>query len=118
MLLDDVRDEATAYDLASRLHVALGAPVQLDGRPHRVDCCIGVGLERGDRRGPEHRESQQHDPQQHDPQPRDPLGRDPERLIREADTAMYRAKARGKGQVVLFDDEPYFEAPGHALVDD
>jgi len=89
VLLDNVRDQATAYDLAVRLHGALGTPFLVDGRPFDLDCCIGIGVEAGGDRDREQRDAEH---------------RDPERLIRDADAAMYAAKARGTGNVILFQD--------------
>lgn len=103
VLLDDVRDEATAHDLAVRLQAALATPSLVAGRPLRLDCSIGIGLEPGRHGDPEHRE---------------PEHRDPERLVRDADAAMYRAKARGKGRIVLFHDVMHRDAHRSALVED
>lgn len=85
VLLDAVGDEATAHDLAVRLHDTLATPFVVAGRTLRLDCSIGMRLAAGRHGDLSYR-------------------RDPERLVRDADAAMYRAKARGKGQVVLFRD--------------
>lgn len=98
VLLDDVRDEATAHDLAVRLQAALTTPLLVAGRPLRLDCSIGIGLEPGRHGDPEHR--------------------DPERLVRDADAAMYRAKAGGEGRIVLFHDVMQRDPQRSALVED
>jgi diguanylate cyclase (GGDEF)-like protein len=68
-----------AEAIAARLHDALLAPFVLDGREVHVSASIGIA------------------------QPR--LGNDPpEALLRDADTAMYRAKAQGPSRSELFDD--------------
>lgn len=73
-------DEATdvALGLAGRILTAIAAPFYLDGRPLALTASVGVAL------------TENHD--------------DPENLLRRADTAMYRAKARGRARFELFDD--------------
>jgi len=64
-------DEAGALALADRLEAAIGAPVNSDGTEHRLSASIGVAIG-------------------HD---------DADTLIREADAAVYRAKAAGGARV-------------------
>jgi diguanylate cyclase (GGDEF)-like protein/PAS domain S-box-containing protein len=67
-------DEAGALALADRLEAAIGVPVTADGTEHRLSASIGVAIG-------------------HD---------DPDTLIREADAAVYRAKAAGGARVEVF----------------
>ncbi len=78
VLLEDVGDEQMAMHVAERIAEALRVPVQLEGREVVPSASIGVALSvRG-----------------HD-------GHDA--LLRNADLAMYRAKANGKGCSAIFD---------------
>jgi diguanylate cyclase (GGDEF)-like protein len=70
--------EATA--LASRLIEVIGAPYELDGKQVTVDLSIGIALAPGD-------------------------GLDSEQLLKNADMALYRAKADGHGLYRFFEPE-------------
>jgi diguanylate cyclase (GGDEF)-like protein/PAS domain S-box-containing protein len=67
-------NEQTALSLGQRLQAAIRLPLTLDGVPHGLSASIGVAL--GDR--------------------------DPDSLIANADAAVYRAKARGRGHMELY----------------
>jgi len=78
ILLDQVKDPSDATLVADRLMNALAAPFLLDGRTIFTSISIGVALSN--------------------------IGYDnAEDLLRDADTAMYRAKATGKGRYEVFD---------------
>jgi diguanylate cyclase (GGDEF)-like protein/PAS domain S-box-containing protein len=79
VLLENVTGEAEAIEVAERIASALRIPVALKGRAVVVSASIGVAL------GPTRGGSQD--------------------LMREADLAMYRAKANGKARCALFDPE-------------
>lgn len=66
-----------AIELADRILTALAAPLLLDARPLVVTASIGVSISR--------------------------TKQDAETLVGQADTAMYRAKSRGKGRFEVFD---------------
>jgi len=66
--------------LARRIIRTLSAPYEIDGETLRIGASIGIAI------APEH-------------------GRDLERLMACADTALYRAKAAGKGQSIFCSDE-------------
>lgn len=68
-----------AEQLAQRLLLVLGEPFVLDG--HRIYSGASVGIVTGR-----------------------PAYETPEQVLRDADTAMYRAKARGKSAYVVFDE--------------
>lgn len=67
-------NEPTALSLGHRLQAAIRLPLTVEGVPHGLSASIGVAL--GDR--------------------------DPDSLIRNADSAVYRAKARGRGGMELY----------------
>jgi diguanylate cyclase (GGDEF)-like protein len=71
-------DEA-ALTLARRIEEALAPPVVINGREVHVSASIGVAVSRGER--------------------------DSRGLLRDADTAAYWAKARGRARSELFDEE-------------
>jgi diguanylate cyclase (GGDEF)-like protein len=75
--LGDARGQA--IDVARRLLEVIEAPVQLRGEDQHLSASIGIAIA-----GP---------------------GDTPETLLRDADAAMYRAKAAGKGRWELFDEE-------------
>jgi EAL domain-containing protein (putative c-di-GMP-specific phosphodiesterase class I) len=79
VLLEDIASEAAAIALAERIAGALCVPIMLQGREVVVSASIGVALSLPQRGS-------------HD-------------LLREADLAMYRAKASGKARCVLFNPE-------------
>jgi diguanylate cyclase (GGDEF)-like protein len=84
VLLENLAPDAasagrTALDVARAVGAALAAPLDLDGQAYRIAASIGVALSR--RQG-----ASAHD------------------LLREADTAMYHAKAGGRDGIVLFED--------------
>lgn len=85
VLLEDVDAPTDALRVAERLHAALQPPVMLEGREIFVSASIGIAVTARD-------------------------GRQATDLLRDADTAMYRAKSRGPGQTVLFDDRMHQRA--------
>ncbi len=77
ILLDDLTDEHQAQLVADRVLIALETPFDADGTELRVRASVGIAFS-----GPEQLTA--------------------EVLINSADTAMYAAKARGKGRAVQF----------------
>ena len=78
ILLDDIRHVSDAVRVADRIQTNLEAPFQLDG--HETFTTVSIGIATS---ATEYEE--------------------PEELLRDADTAMYRAKALGKARCELFD---------------
>lgn len=78
VFLDDLRDSQQAVLIAERVRQALSAPFELNGR--RLENGASIGIATGDR-GYEN----------------------PADVIRDADIAMYQAKAAGRGRCVRFD---------------
>jgi diguanylate cyclase (GGDEF)-like protein/PAS domain S-box-containing protein len=77
LLLDDVSEPREATLIAERVLQSLKAPFELDGRELFVGASIGIALATADSK--------------------------PEEVMRDADVAMYRAKADGKGRHAVFD---------------
>lgn len=84
MVLDDLRDPAEATRVASRIQRELQRPIAVEGREVFITASIGIALAGGG------------------VYPAAASAR-PEELLRDADTAMYRAKALGKSRHVVFD---------------
>nr|WP_229205743.1 GGDEF domain-containing phosphodiesterase [Duganella sp. Leaf126] len=83
----DAQQDATvplALTVAADVRAALAHPLQLDGQHYRISASIGVALV--------------------------VPGAKPHDLLREADTAMYHAKAGGRDGVMLFDGEMLADA--------
>lgn len=79
----EVRHGADAADLAARIVQDLAEPFEIDGRFVAIGASVGIALAPAD-------------------------ASDPDELLRAADTALYRAKADGKGAFRLF--EPGMDA--------
>jgi diguanylate cyclase (GGDEF)-like protein len=77
LLLEDVEDVAAAVGVASRIADELRAPLRIQGREIRTSGSIGIAS--GSRRGDD--------------------------VLRNADVAMYRAKAAGKGGYEVFEPD-------------
>lgn len=80
VLVENVDDEAWALNLADRLRNTLTQQIDIDGHQVHVGASIGIRLCDGD-------------------------DGNPDDLMRDSDTAMYHAKAEGKGRCVLFDEQ-------------
>ena len=80
MLCCDVAGENAALDLASRLAAAIAEPVPLGAGEVFITASIGIALSGA-------------------------AGDTPETLLRDADTAMYRAKADGRSQTCVFRED-------------
>jgi len=78
VLLDDIGDGRDATRVARRILESLNEPVQVEGRTLFTGASIGIAVSDGDMLEPEH-------------------------LMRNADTAMYRAKTGGRGRFEVFD---------------
>jgi diguanylate cyclase (GGDEF)-like protein/PAS domain S-box-containing protein len=78
VLLDDLKDPADAKLAANRLMEVLTPPFILDGKEIFTSASIGIALSNSSYE-------------------------DPDDMLRDADTAMYRAKSLGKGRCELFD---------------
>ena len=78
VLLDDIHDSSDATRVAERIQEILKAPVELGDREVYTSASIGIAVS-------------------------DENVQEPEQLLRHADTAMYRAKARGKARFEVFD---------------
>jgi diguanylate cyclase (GGDEF)-like protein len=85
ILLEDIRRASDAVLVAERIQEELSVPFQLDGRDVAISVSIGIVLCEG---GCE----------------------EPEELLRNADTAMYRAKQAGKGGHAVFNETMHVEA--------
>ncbi len=87
VLVRDVTDEASLVDLGERVVAAVRRPLEVRaehgtvaaGRAVRIGASVGVAVARGG-------------------------GEGAEALLAEADSAVYRAKSRGRGRVEVFDD--------------
>ena len=77
MLLEQTRGEGEVMDVAHRISAALGRPLQVEGKD--VDLSASIGIARAQ-------------PQQ-----------SADEVLRNADVAMYHAKARGKACAVLYE---------------
>jgi diguanylate cyclase (GGDEF)-like protein/PAS domain S-box-containing protein len=77
ILLDELKGEQDATQLAERIQREIRAPFQVGKRQVYTSASIGIALSSDG-------------------------SREPERLLRDADTAMYRAKALGKAQYAVF----------------
>lgn len=77
VLLEGIHDADDACSLAERIHQALQAPFSLGGQEVFTSASIGIAMNAEDDR--------------------------PEDLLRNADTAMYRAKTLGRSRHALFD---------------
>jgi diguanylate cyclase (GGDEF)-like protein len=78
ILLEALESPSDASEAAERIAAALQAPVDLEGREVFVGASLGVALS-------------------------GPGAQRPEDLLRNADLALYRAKANGKGRAATFD---------------
>jgi diguanylate cyclase (GGDEF)-like protein/PAS domain S-box-containing protein len=78
VLVEDIRDERAAIEMAERVAAVFTKPFPLAGSEHFVTTSIGIALARG--------------------------GEPPDELIRDADAAMYRAKERGSARYEVFDE--------------
>ena len=78
VLLDDIRDAADAEGVADRIHRELMAPFQIAGQELYTSCSIGIALSSTGYEKPED-------------------------ILRDADTAMYRAKSGGRARHAMFD---------------
>ncbi len=85
VLLEDIRDESDAIRVAKRIQNALVPPFAVEGNKIHITASIGISI------GTPHYQQ---------------AGE----ILRDADTAMYRAKALGRGRHVLFDEEMHKRA--------
>jgi diguanylate cyclase (GGDEF)-like protein/PAS domain S-box-containing protein len=87
VLLEDLGDETDAVPVADNILKQFARPFMLDDREVVVTASIGIALN-------------------------DECGDQAESLLRDADVAMYRAKAGGKGRHTVFTAKMYAEALG------
>lgn len=85
ILLEELNHSDDVTKVAERINLALTYPFELDGCEVFTSASIGIALGRPDLEKPED-------------------------LIREADTAMYRAKAKGRACYAIFDQEMHAQA--------
>jgi diguanylate cyclase (GGDEF)-like protein/PAS domain S-box-containing protein len=86
LLLDNIEAPLEASYVALRIHKSLNAPFNLDGQEVYISVSMGITLSGWYER--------------------------PEDMLRDADTAMYRAKSRGPGSHELFDRDMQAQALG------
>ncbi|MEM7350806.1 MAG: EAL domain-containing protein [Acidobacteriota bacterium] len=79
ILLDDVRDASNAVRVARRIQQELEVPFRLEGREIYSTASIGIALSAADS--------------------------EPADVLRDADTAMYRAKGQGRASHAIFDSQ-------------
>ena len=84
MLLEGLHAPAEAIQVAERLQEGLRAPIDIGGREVYTSASIGIAMTKA--------------------------GTTPADVLRDADTAMYRAKAQGKARSALFDDAMHARA--------
>jgi len=85
ILMESINGPADVSRATGRIHEAIASPFTIEGQDIFTSASIGVTIA-----GPEYEQ--------------------PEQIIRDADTAMYRAKAQGRGRSEMFDVEMRAEA--------
>ena len=85
VLLRGLWDEAQALTIASRIQTAVASPFQLEHHQVNATASIGIALSGAGTK-------------------------EPEELLRNADIAMYKAKARSKGGIQVFDSDMHVRA--------
>ena len=85
IVLDEIGDAWRAVLVAERLQSSLKAPIQVEGHQLYLSSSIGVAVSGESCAGPEE-------------------------MLRDADTAMFGAKQRGRARVVLFDEQMHRDA--------
>ena len=85
ILLDGLRKPSDAVVVAERLQKQLSVPFKLRGQEVVISASIGIALDQGEHKMAEH-------------------------LLRDADTAMYRAKVAGKARHEVFDEAMHTQA--------
>jgi diguanylate cyclase (GGDEF)-like protein/PAS domain S-box-containing protein len=85
MLLDDVKDPLDAEHLAQEIQDAIAAPFMIAGTEMYSSASIGIAMTGG-------------------------VPRDPEEILRDAETAMYRAKESGRARAEVFDSSMHARA--------
>lgn len=85
VLLDEIRQSDDATRAAERVKQELARPFSIDGHEIHIGGSIGIALSQT-------------------------IGERPEDILRDADIAMYRAKAAGKDQVAVFDPNMHRQA--------
>lgn len=84
VLLDDLREETDAARVAERLLETVGRPHPFNGQMIHITASIGIATS-------------------------DREYKDASEVLRDADTAMYRAKAAGRARYVMFDEKMHEE---------
>jgi len=87
VLIDDMGEQDVPSRVAERIQAALRAPFELAGREVFVTASVGIALNRS-------------------------RYEEPEDFLRDADTAMHHAKARGRGHHQVFDTAMHAQALG------
>jgi diguanylate cyclase (GGDEF)-like protein/PAS domain S-box-containing protein len=90
ILLQDLNDTDDAISVAERIHQSLREPINLDTSEIFISTSIGIAI--GGSLPPYTQYSQASD------------------ILRDADLAMYRAKARGQGKYTVFDQKMHLRA--------
>lgn len=85
VLLEDVKDAAGAVNIADRIQKEIALPLVINGHEVFTSTSIGIACSTTGYESPEH-------------------------VLRDADTAMYRAKASGKARHELFDEAMHLRA--------
>ncbi|ARV63095.1 hypothetical protein BZZ01_18195 [Nostocales cyanobacterium HT-58-2] len=93
ILLEEIHNVSDAIKVAERIQQELALPIELNGQEVFTTASIGIAL------------SSTADYDQ------------PEKLLRDADTAMYRAKALGKARYELFNQQMYTDAVARLQLD-
>ena len=88
ILLDNIQDTHAPIRVAEDILTTLASPIMLDGHEIFTGTSIGIAVSTTDCERPDD-------------------------LLRNADTAMYQAKAKGKGQYVLFDSSMHADTLTH-----
>jgi diguanylate cyclase (GGDEF)-like protein/PAS domain S-box-containing protein len=92
ILLDGISTSKDATDIAERIHNCLKEPFDLNGHNFYTSASIGIAYSR--------------------------IGYDkPEDILRDADTAMYRAKANGKARHEIFDLKMHTQAVNALMIE-